>query len=199
MLNTRDTSITNRAAEPHVINDDDLLIDLIISGNQRAYNTLVARYIDKVWKLSFSILKNEESAEDATQDVFLSVWSNITNWDKEGSARFSTWLYRITFNKCIDMKRRNKNHTHEEIKDIESPQLCAYKELLRKEERNTLNKEINKLPDSQKQAITLFYLHEMSSKEIASHTGKSENSIRSLLKRGRQSLSHNIDQSDYIS
>lgn len=188
----------NIPTEPSNPLSDEALLDLISAGNETAYNMLIQRYVSKIWRLSFSILKNEQEAEDATQDVFLSLWQNIKKWDKNGSAKFSTWIYRITFNKCIDIKRKKSPLTTGDEFEIDSGELSAYHMTFEKEVSHKLSSILSGLPKHQKEAIKLYYFNEMSALEVADTMKKSEQSVRSLLKRARASLKETLKQDPHI-
>ncbi|MGH1403442.1 MAG: RNA polymerase sigma factor [Alphaproteobacteria bacterium] len=179
------------------VSDDDLL-HMITHGDKTAYNLLIQRYLGKVWRLSFSILKNEQEAEDATQDVFLSLWQSLENWDKNGKAKFSTWIYRVTFNKCIDIKRKKKPTTDTDSIDVMSEEQSAYQSTLQRQISDRLNILLCTLPDTQKEALQLYYFKELSAIEVATQMNKSEQSVRSLLKRARASLKDTIQRDDHI-
>lgn len=167
---------------------DEDLVGLIIKGDKQAYQILVQRYLNKIWRLSMSILKDEQEAEDAVQDVFLTLWKSLKTWDPQGKAKFSTWIYRVSFNKCIDIKRKHKPSTGAEDNDIVSKDQTQYQELLQKQLSEKLTSILKHLPDSQRSALLLFYYEELSVKEISVKLDRSEQSIRSLLKRGRATL-----------
>jgi RNA polymerase sigma-70 factor (ECF subfamily) len=138
-----------------------------------------------------SVLHNEQEAEDAVQDVFLTLWQSLENWDANGRAKFSTWLYRVSFNKCIDLKRKRK-HTDQSanIDDfaLQSKDKSAYDGVLENQLSKKLHKLLEKLPETQRMALLLFYYEELSVDEISVKMQKSEQSVRSLLKRGRATL-----------
>ncbi len=178
---------------------DNALLELISSGNETAYNMLLQRYVGKIWRLSFSILKNEQEAEDAAQDVFLSLWKSLKKWDQNGSAKFSTWIYRVTFNKCIDIKRKKPPITSGEEYEIDSGEPSAYHKTLENQVSDKLSGVLCSLPNKQKEAIQLYYFKDMSALEVAKAMNKSEQSVRSLLKRARASLKETLKHDPYIS
>lgn len=168
--------------------DDEALLAKIAEGDKASYSLLVKRYLPKIWRLALSILKNEEEAEDAAQEVFLSLWQSVKNWDPEGTAKFSTWIYRVSFNKCIDIKRRRKPTEDSEGIDIASDDQNAYQATLQNELSDKLNELLKALPYMQRMALLLYYYEELSVEEISDKLDKTEQSVRSLLKRGRSSL-----------
>ena len=68
---------------------DESLISLIQNGDRHAYNVIMQRYLSKIWRLAVSVLKNEQDADDAVQEIFLKLWQSCDLWDYNGSASFS--------------------------------------------------------------------------------------------------------------
>lgn len=172
--------------------EDEKLVLAIQKGDKDAYRLLVKRYLDKIWRLGMSILQNEQEAEDAVQDVFMSLWQSLDKWDPEGKAKFSTWIYRVAFNKCIDIKRARKKTVPEEKVPEESTHDDAYDHLLQNEISNKITKLLQELPDTQRIAMLLYYYEELSVNEISVKLDSTEQSVRSLLKRGRKTLKEKI-------
>lgn len=172
------------------IKTDDELLLLIAANDRAAYRALVERYIGKLWRLGISVLANETEAEDAVQDVLLTVWTNRHKW-QPGAAKFSTWIYRVMLNRCIDIKRsRRLTVGTEEIEEtMPSDAIPAADQILvAQEDRNQLSELIEKLPEQQRLALLLFYYEELDIRQIANRLDTSEQAARSLLKRGRMAL-----------
>lgn len=179
----QDTAITDQM-------DDVVLLELIKQDNQAAYRVLVDRYLGKLWRLGVNVLGNESEAEEVVQESLLTVWKNRKNWE-EGRAKFSTWVYRITLNRCIDLKRRRRPTTGTD--KIEHTLACNTLPatdhlIIRNEQNKELLGFIDLLPENQKKALLLFYYEEMDIKEISMRLSTTEQGTRSLLKRGRKKL-----------
>ena len=175
--------------------DDEVLLALIKEDNQAAYRVLVDRYLGKLWRLGVNVLGNESEAEEVVQEALLTVWKNRYNWT-EGSAKFSTWVYRITLNRCIDLKRRRRPTT--DSQNIEQVVACeanpaADHSMIQDEQSKKLLGMIDLLPENQKNALILYYYEEMNIKEISVRLSTTEQGARSLLKRGRKNLRELID------
>jgi RNA polymerase sigma-70 factor (ECF subfamily) len=85
--------------------DDDLaLVEQCVAGDQRAFQTLVERHQRRVFTIAFGVLRNRDDAMDVVQDAFVKVYRHLGSF--QGKSRFTTWLYRIVMNLCIDKKRR---------------------------------------------------------------------------------------------
>ncbi|MFP3526161.1 sigma-70 family RNA polymerase sigma factor, partial [Pantoea sp. SIMBA_072] len=83
----------------------EVLMARIRAGDQAAYRTLVHRHLKRAYALARRMCGSDAEAEDIAQDAFLQVWQRRDHWTDEG-AKFTTWLYRVVVNRCIDHKRR---------------------------------------------------------------------------------------------
>src|SRR6185503_13328806 len=98
---------------------DEDLVRLAQAGDTRAFDELVRRYRDKVYRLSYKILRHEDDASEALQDAFLSAFRGIKNFKVEST--FSTWLYRIATNASL-MKYRRRREGHISLEQSQSPE-----------------------------------------------------------------------------
>jgi RNA polymerase sigma-70 factor (ECF subfamily) len=166
---------------------DEILLARIKQDDKSAYKLLVERYLNKIWRVSFNILNNRQDAEDVTQEVFITVWNHRTEWG-EGEAKFSTWLYRVAFNKSIDFKRRQRqNHVEldEEIATTDQPA----DSIVSDQQTHAIFMEcLKELPEKQMLCLLLYYYEELDIPGICDKLQTTEDSVRSLLKRGRQNL-----------
>ena len=173
--------------------DDEKLVVEITAGNKQAYQILVKRYLTKIWRLAMSLLHDEQEAEDAVQEVFLSLWQNLEKWDPNGSAKFSTWIYRVSFNKCIDIKRAKKPTVSEDQAPEKAVEGNAYNDLLQSQISDKMTALLAQLPEMQRIAMLLYYYEELSVYEISAKLETTEQGVRSLLKRGRKALKDKIE------
>lgn len=188
---SNNTGQDSKAVPVDELRDEDL-VKAIQAGDQKAYQQLVKRYITKIWRLAMSILHNEQEAEDAVQEVFLSLLQSLDKWDPNGKAQFSTWIYRVSFNKCIDMKRARKETVPEDQAPEKSTESGAFEELLQNEIAGKVADLMAQLPEAQRLAILLYYYEELSVDEISAKLETTEQAVRSLLKRGRKKLKDKI-------
>ena len=170
--------------------DDDALMYEIGNGNTLAGSAFIARHLSYVLKICRAKLGNEAEAEEAAQDVFASVWKNAGQW-QAGQAKVTTWLFRVTSNRCIDILRRRKPTTGlddageivDEAIDIERHQQAV-------EQNRLIRTALGQLSNDQRHAIELVYYREMRQSEAAEMMGIKLAALESLLRRGRQKL-HN--------
>lgn len=167
----------------HVLSTDDItLVQRLRTGDQRAYKLLVERYQRKVYGVALGILRNKEDARDAAQDAFVKVYRYLDYF--KGESSFSTWLYRITTNVCIDMLRKKgstKGISHVEFdeavkRDTAEAQIGALgsmlgtnpqKSALRKELAEKITEAISQIPESHREILLLREVEGMSYEDLA--------------------------------
>lgn len=177
---------------------DEALIAKINADDRQAYAVLLQRYTHKVIRMAYAIVKSEDEAQDVAQDVFVSLLVALENWDSQGKAKFSSWIYRITLNKAIDYKRKRKPTTSTEQIDIPAQSKEGYHRVLESQRAAAMQAQLNRLPDAQKEAIFLYYYKEMTIPAIARQMESTEVAVRSLLKRGKALLRDRIGQGDLL-
>ena len=175
------------------------IISALRSGDTRAFENLLDQFQDKVYRSCLSYLPNAQEAEDIAQEVFVEVYQSIHKFEAKSS--LSTWIYRITTNKCLEHLRKKKakkrfgflqSISGGEIEEDKRAYLSDYNhpgaKLEAKEKLALLQKAVESLPDSQRVVITLFYFEQKSQKEIGEITGRSVSSVESLLFRAKKKL-----------
>jgi RNA polymerase sigma-70 factor (ECF subfamily) len=105
------------AGQGRPLDEDDQLLRLIAQHDEPAFRKLVERHIDRAFGLALRILRNAADAEDVVQDSMLKVWTHRGTW-QEGKARFSTWLYRVVTNRCLDLRRRPRTEDMESAPEL---------------------------------------------------------------------------------
>jgi RNA polymerase sigma-70 factor (ECF subfamily) len=102
--------------------DDEALIALCQAGDSAAFEALVDRYQPSLLTVAWSLMGNREDARDATQEAFLSAFSNLDHFDSGRS--FKSWLFAIAWKRCLDMKRREKT-SRKYFREIEHTEMLA--------------------------------------------------------------------------
>lgn len=167
---------------------DEALMAQIRAGSQTAYRRLVNRHLKRTYALARRLTGNEAEAEDVVQDAFLQVWQRRTQWSDVGGARFTTWLYRVVVNRCIDHKRRPVGQDLEAVAEPSDSAPDAVSTIHRRQVAARLSDAQNKLTPQQRAAVTLFYYENLSNADIAAVMQISVGAVESLLKRARQQL-----------
>ena len=178
-----------------MLEDDVKLIHRILSGDDSAFNTLVGRHQKGVHALIWRKIGDFHYAQELTQDVFLQVYNKLGTLKDPKS--FAGWLYVIAHRLTLNWIQRHKPamESLEETpsEEIDESSYTHYLTLEREADAAEHNAEIAKkllerLPESERTVVTLYYLGEMTVKEIGNFLGVSVNTIKSRLRRGRERL-----------
>jgi RNA polymerase sigma factor (sigma-70 family) len=181
------------------------LIAGLQSGEESAFQLLVNKYKDLVYNTALGVVQNAEDAEDVAQEVFIQVFRSIQNFKAE--AKLSTWLYKITTTRALDLLRAKKSKKRfgllkrlwengegeeptAEIKEFNHPGV----ELERKEDAAQLFKAIAELPENQKVAFVLHKLEGLSYLEVSEAMGNSLAAVESLLHRAKLNLRKTLEK-----
>ena len=145
---------------------DSELIDKIKSGFQPAYAELINRHKNYAYTVSFRILNIREEAEEAAQDAFMKVFSQISTFN--GESKFTTWFYRIVMNEALGRKRKNKIYTEDIENNVtaENKNSLENDSFLLSDQTKYIHLALKTLADDDVKLITLFYLKELSLVEI---------------------------------
>ncbi len=170
-----------------VYDEDSELLDRLATGDEVAFRMLVERHIDRAYAIALRIVGNAADAEDVVQDTMLKIWSHRGRW-QHGRAKFSTWLYRVISNRCIDLRRKPRNENVETVPEVADGQPGAVEIIERNELNGMLELAMQRLPEQQRIAVIFSYHENMSNGEIAEVMDTTVAAVESLLKRGRQQL-----------
>jgi RNA polymerase sigma-70 factor, ECF subfamily len=171
--------------------DDNHYISEVIAGNTASFAVLIDRHKDLVFTIGMNVTRNREDAEEVAQDVFLKAFQKLATFRQESS--FQTWLYRIAYNEAITKIRKNKvsfldleeeitgNVAEEEIGE----EIGGLDE---EEQKLVITKILDKLPETDRVIVTLFYLESHPLKEISEITGLGESNVKVRLHRVRKRI-----------
>ena len=179
--------LISRAASK-TITDLEVIAAYLDTQNSNYFNILYDRYSEKVFGKCYSLLKSEAKAEDAVQEIFVKVLLNLSKFS--GKSKFSTWLYSITYNYCIDAIRKNKKNVgvlvddisifgervEDDIEDTEIIETNVYR----------LKEVLNTIPSGDKAILLMKYQDEFSIKEICGIIEKSESAVKMKIKRAKE-------------
>ena len=174
------------------------LAQLARSGDRQAFRELVDLYKSKIYHLAYRMLGNAHEAEDVVQETFLRVYTNLGRYDP--AQKFSTWIYRIGTNLCIDNLRKRKRKMSLDANMFDSEGTDGYDmlpageeelpetKLVISETQRQVREAIDRLPDQYKTIVILRYLHDMSLQEISEVLDMPVTTIKTRLHRGREYL-----------
>lgn len=173
-----------------IINDQHY-INQIIEGNSNAFSVLVNRYKDLVFTLAYKMVKNREEAEEVSQDVFIKIFKSLNKF--KGGSKFSTWIYKITYNTCLDyLKKSKKENSIVYVEDFSEHQVKAIETVLEnideKERIQKIQDCLQSLPSEEAFLLTLYYFDDQSVEEIAKIIECSANNVKIKLFRSRKKM-----------
>lgn len=172
------------------------LIRAAQGGDQSAFEQLVKANQSLVYNLAYRMTGNPDDAADLTQDAFLHAWRGLSRF--QGQASFSTWLYRLTSNACVDFLRRQKRREtlsltlddEEEDRQVQIPdeRYSPQRELERQEARRALQEGLRSLSPDHRQVLLLREVEGLSYQEIARCLDLEEGTVKSRIARARTAL-----------
>ena len=181
---------------------DNELVIRSQNGDITAFEQLVEGYSEKIINTAYSIVKNREDAYDIAQEVLLKAYKGLKNFD--GRSSFSTWIYRITKNTCLDeIRKKNKQRmttvsiAHEDDGEVVEIQIADPDPgpediLYRKELGQQINKLIDELPEDYRMVVTMREIQDLDYQRIADILGCSLGTVKSRLSRARKIIKEKI-------
>ena len=171
--------------------NDLYYINLVKNGDISAFAVLVDRYKDFVFNLSLKTLQQREEAEEAAQDTFIKIFKSLQSF--KGESKFSTWLYKVTYNNCLDrLKKQKKSRLFLELNEFTErgvKSIMSVLETIEETERKKMVQDcIASLDEEDRFLVTLYYFHENSLKEISQIMKINENNLKIKLYRARKKL-----------
>ena len=187
----------NNAEKPDIIDIDAALVKKAQNGNMDAFEELVKKYEGKVYSIAYRMLALSEDARDAAQEAFLKAFRSLKGF--RGDARFSTWLYRITNNVCLDYLRKRDHRELSleydvgggdgEYQTMDIPADVDVESVVEAGEFSELiQKAIKSLPDQHRTMIVLRDVQELSYMEISTLLNLPEGTVKSRINRARRHL-----------
>jgi RNA polymerase sigma-70 factor, ECF subfamily len=172
-------------------------IKQVLKGDQDAFAEVIELYKDKVFQICFRMLGNRHEAEDISQEAFIRAYVNIHTFNQK--RKFSTWLYRIATNLCIDRIRKKKPDYYLDAEVTGTDGLTMYSQVaadgqLPEEEveemelQAEIQRQILKLPDKYRSVIVLKYIEELSLQEISEILDLPLGTVKTRIHRGREAL-----------
>ena len=177
---------------------EELLIDLALAGNQRAYTIIFERHERMLSQVIGRYLDKPEDIEECLQDTLVRMYRALPKFRRE--CKLSSWLYQIATFTAINYFRSKTHRYHfdpvEAIPEtaVQSPQPEAITQLERRDLRHWINNALNLLQDKDAEVLRQFYLMERSIDEICQCTGLTESNIKTRLSRARIRLREVVEQ-----
>ena len=168
-----------------------------LSGDEKAYEALLNRYRNGIYNMIYQMIKNKEETEDLVQETFIKAFNSLESYNDHYA--FSTWLYKIAFNNCIDKIRKRKLKTYslnepvqlhegEVQQEIRDDSNTPDKSLLYAEEKKRIQESIDALPPRYKEVIVLRHQEEQSYEEISEKLDIPLGTVKARIFRAREML-----------
>ena len=172
-------------------------IKQVLKGDQNAYADIVNLYQHKLYQVCFRMLCNKQEAEDIAQEAFIRAYINLHSYDQ--NRKFSTWLYRIGTNLCIDRIRKKKHDFYLDADVAGTEGLDMYSQIASNEKlpeeaveqmelQDRIQYEISRLSDKYRSVIVLKYIEELSLQEISEILDMPLGTVKTRIHRGREAL-----------
>lgn len=168
------------------LTDLEAIREYLRTKNPLYFNILYKNYSAKVYGKCLSLLKDEGMAKDAAQDIFIKIFLNLSKFGAQ--SKFSTWVYSITYNYCIDVIRKKKKMNNifsdemenapDVVEEVPDEELFAI-------EVSRLKVVLDEIPVGDKAVLLMKYQDELQIKEIAQMLGKTESAIKMKIKRAK--------------
>lgn len=181
---------------------ENRLARLALKGDQQAFAELVDLYQDKLYHMAYRMLSNRQEAEDVVQDTFLRVYKNLDRFDE--TLKFSTWIYRIATNLCIDRLRKRKQTYSLDAESQDYEGLDGYSmipsddrtpesELILSDTQRIIHQAMETLPPKYKSVMMLRYIQDLSLQEVGDILGMPVTTIKTRVHRGREFLRKKLE------
>lgn len=178
--------MSNRTANKDM-SDAEIIKEYLKTQNSHYFSLLYRKYAGKVYGKCLSILRNEDEARDAVQDIFVKIMLNLVNFGEK--SQFSTWVYSITYNFCIDLIRKRKKEKTLFSEDIEKapdvPEDDVPDEFMLEMDVKYLKRVLEELPTGDRMILLMKYQDDLSIKEIAETIDKTESAVKMKIKRAK--------------
>jgi RNA polymerase sigma-70 factor (ECF subfamily) len=184
---------------------DDVLVERARAKDEAAFEELVGRYEDKLYRLAMRFVRNETDAQEILQEAFLSAWRNLPTF--EGRAQFGSWMYRVTVNAALMLLRSRNRHPEVTVDDVEPAALNeavaesgqtlrggadwsrrADEQLQSQQLRRHIQDSVDALPEGLRAVFLLRDVEEVSTEDTAEMLGLSVPAVKTRLHRARLAL-----------
>lgn len=184
--------------KPHRKATDEAIIDKIINeGKTELFGLLYDRYSDKVFRKCISFVQDRDLAQDMVQEILLKVFTQLSKF--KGNSRFSTWLYAITYNYCVEYYRRSTRFVKVDIDA--GPDIAEADDQLERDllalRADKLRRAMEKVGPDDRMILLLKYQDDASIKELMEQLDISESAVKMRLARARQRVKTIIEEAEH--
>ena len=203
----QDKTEVNPNLSDKAVVDYQLVREAVDHGNQKAYAELMSRYKDSIYFMLLKMVNNRDDADDLTIEAFGKAFKNIHQYTPDYA--FSTWLFKIATNNCIDYIRKKRklmlsidkgyeNENGEDVAlEIKSDTIGPEEKLMKKQKMETMREVVDKLKPRYRTRIELRYFQELSYEEIATNMDLPLGTVKAQLFRAREFLYQIMKNSEH--
>lgn len=184
--------------------DEKLLVKKAQKGDHKAFEQLIEEHFKKIYNIAYRMTGNPDDASDMTQEVMIKLFRNIGSF--KGDSKFSTWVYRVTTNTCLDELKKNRRHSHTSLNteydtgdgeiacEVEDTSPTPEEMTEKRELRSMVADAVQRLSPDHRAAIVLRDIKGFSYDEIAKILSCSEGTVKSRISRARASLKEVLEK-----
>jgi RNA polymerase sigma-70 factor (ECF subfamily) len=178
------------------LNDEEVIRQQLATNPTACFETLYNRYVSKVYRRCLSLTKDAEKAEDFTHDIFIRTFDRLDRFQERST--FSTWLYSISYNYCLDQIKLSNRLTTTTIEDETPYQYNHAEDYEQIEERSYyLTEAMNRLAPQDATLLRLKYQQGLDIRQIAEQFNLKESAVKMRLKRSRDKVRQFYSESAY--
>ena len=171
-----------RALDPQ---SDDWLVGKARAGDSDALEVLIRRHRDRIYRIALRMLSDPDDAEDVAQDVVIQVWTALAGFT--GASSFTTWLYRIVINRCVNHSRRQR--PTRQLLETDHPVAAGPEQtVLARGQVEATATALTALPGDLRSALVLHEMEGLSYQEVARILAVTEGAVRGRIYRARRSM-----------
>lgn len=164
----------------------------LLTGDSKAITAFVDAYSAYIYNITHRILQRNQESEEATQDTCMKIINKIADYNR--SSPFKAWIFTVAYRTAIDYKRKQKKNSDESVLMYQASSSKTDGDLEHNEATGKINLLLKHLSEEDAILVQLYYLNEMSIKEIVDATGFSESNIKIKLFRARKEMAKHIDK-----
>lgn len=182
--------------------DEETLVTRAVEGDETAFEALVMHYEKPVYNLCLRMTGNREDAFDLSQEAFLKAWRSVSLF--QGDSKFSTWLYRITSNTCLDHLRKEKRRKHLSLVSLDDQDVSYEREIADyafdpqrmlecSADAEAVQQAFSKLGEQDRLILSLRAIEDMSYQEIGDLLELKSGTVKSRLSRAREKIRRSFE------
>jgi RNA polymerase sigma-70 factor (ECF subfamily) len=177
--------------------DDDQVMAAVKAGSVAAFGVLYDRYCDRAYRIAWSVCRDDGRAEEAVQEAFGSIWKTRATYESQ-VGKVAPWVLSVVRYRAIDIARSNERHVANQASDdvlhaIRAPDSVADEVVAGVQARDLLSL-LARLPDAQREVITLAFYGQLTHSEIAAHLGLPAGAVKGRMRLGLQRLRGDIQR-----